>query len=104
MASVLPYVKVNRKQLRGISWMPEHDDEDKFLAEQIKHYLESHPDAADSPEGIAMWWIPRQRHKESVKKVSKVLKYLAEEGIVQKKELNDGSFLYAGIKNKLTND
>ncbi len=84
--------------------MPEYDDEDMFLAEQIMRYLDSHPDAADGPEGIAMWWIPRQRHKESVEKVTHVLTHLVVKGVVLKKELNDGSVVYAGNKGKLTND
>ena len=84
--------------------MPEYDDEEKFLAEQIMRYLESHPDAADSPEGIAMWWIPHQRQKESVEKVTKVLKVLVDKGGVQKKELKDGSIVYTAVKGKTTGD
>lgn len=78
--------------------MPEYDDEDKFLKEQILRYLESHPDAADSPEGIAMWWIPQQRQKESVAKVSEVLELLVDDGVIQKKELKDGRVIYTGRK------
>lgn len=79
--------------------MPQNDDEEnKVLAEQIVRYLESHPEAADGLEGIAMWWIPRQQHKESVEKVKKVLDYLINEGIVSKKISQDGNFVYSGIK------
>ena len=85
--------------------MPLHDDEEnKVLAEQIIRYLDSHPEAADGPEGIAMWWIPRQQHKESVEKVNKALDYLIDEGVVHKKRLHNGSFVYSAVKAKTNDD
>lgn len=77
------------------------DDEDKLVAEQIVHYLESHPDAADCLEGIAKWWIPQQQYIESVEKVYKALNYLIENEIVSQKILSDGSKIYVRNNGRL---
>lgn len=75
--------------------MPQNDDEEnKALAEQIIRYLDSHPEAADGAEGIAMWWIPRQQHKESVEKVNKALNYLIKKGMISRKKLSNGHEIY----------
>lgn len=73
------------------------NDEDNHLenlADQIIRYLDKHPDAADSIEGIVNWWLPKQRYIESVDQVYKALYFLIEKGEVSKKELADGHIIY----------
>ena len=82
--------------------MPQNNDEEnKILAEQIVRYLKSHPEAADSLEGIAKWWIPQQQYIESVEKVYKALNYLIENKIVSRKILSDGSKIYVRKNGRL---
>lgn len=75
--------------------MQHHDREELMkLAEQIERYLESHPDAADSLEGIANWWLPRQRYIESIEQVNEALDILVRNGRVEKTTLSDGHVIY----------
>ena len=64
------------------------------LTREILDYLLEHPDAADTPEGIALWWVKRQRYEASVKLVSLALEELERRGSLDKTILADGTFLY----------
>jgi hypothetical protein len=68
------------------------------IAGRIDRYLRSHPDAADSAEGILRWWLTRQRFDESVTKVEQALALLLRKGAVKKQVLIDGRVLYVGTK------
>lgn len=75
--------------------MQSHDrDAIMKLAEQISSYLESHPEAADSLEGIVKWWLPRQRYMDSVEQVNEALNVLIENGEVYRVVLSDGRVIY----------
>jgi len=55
----------------------------------ILNYLVKHPDAKDTLEGIARWWILREQIEQSVEKVSQTLADLvAQEFIIIKKYYN----------------
>jgi len=64
------------------------------LANEIKAYLDNHPCSADSPEGIAKWWLSRQRYINSVEQVQMALELLAEEGVLNKSKAADGQTIY----------
>ena len=66
----------------------------KDLTGEILDYLSEHPDAADTPEGIALWWIQRRRYEASVKLVKLALEELERRGSLDKTILTDGTFLY----------
>ena len=68
------------------------------IAEEIKRYLHTHPNAADSRDGVMRWWLARQRYEETVTKVQRALDYLEQVGVVKKKQLGDGQVLYTGAK------
>lgn len=34
------------------------DPDVRIIADQIENYLNNHPNAADTSEGIAKWWLP----------------------------------------------
>ena len=53
------------------------------LADEIAAYLESHPAAADSAEGILTWWLARQRYAQTKRNVEQALEYLTEQGLVR---------------------
>lgn len=54
----------------------------KAVAREIEHYLQAHPQAADSWEGIATWWVSRQRIREEVALVRAALEKLLEKEVV----------------------
>lgn len=56
------------------------------LADIVLGYLAEHPDASDTLEGIAEWWIMRQQTRVEVTKLAKVLRRLAESNLLEKIE------------------
>ncbi len=67
------------------------------LRDEILKYLRAHPRAADTVEGIANWWLPRQRYEEDIQKVEQALDELSERGLVAKTTLADGTILYEHV-------
>ena len=66
----------------------------RAVAEEIARYLQQHPEAADSVEGIRRWWIARQRFEESLAAMQKALDYLEQQGVVAKKTFGDQRVYY----------
>jgi Fe2+ or Zn2+ uptake regulation protein len=62
---------------------------------EILRYLRARPQAADTVDGIVMWWLPRQRHEEAVDQVQHALDDLVARGLVERITLVDGTVLYA---------
>lgn len=62
---------------------------------EILRYLSAHPQAADTVDGIVMWWLPRQRYEEAVDRVQRALDDLVARGLVDRITLVDGTVLYA---------
>lgn len=82
--------------------MTEENDERAIaeVAEAIKRYLNAHPNAADSVEGIARWWLARQRFEEAAEIVQQALEHLVVEGEVVKAVTGEGKVLYSRTKQK----
>jgi hypothetical protein len=70
--------------------IPEEEERrhEEKLAEAILKYLAEHPQASDTLEGIAEWWIERQRIRAEVTNVTKVLRRLIESGLLE--EIGEG--------------
>lgn len=76
------------------------DTEDLTIAQlrdEILKYLAAHPRAADTVEGIANWWLPRQRYEADIQKIQQALDELAERRLVAKTTLADGTILYEHV-------
>jgi hypothetical protein len=56
---------------------------DEEVAQAILAYLAEHPQAMDSVEGIAEWWLMRQQIRVNVMKLTQVLGELNERGLVE---------------------
>ncbi len=59
------------------------------VAGEISDYINKRPNAAETAEGIAKWWIPRQRIEESVEVVEKALEFLVIEKKIVKRNFGD---------------
>jgi hypothetical protein len=64
------------------------------VANVIKRYLSSCPEASETVEGVARWWLARQRFHDSVELVQQALDYLESEGQVEKINASKGVVLY----------
>jgi len=71
------------------------DEETMTVAYQIARYLEEHPNAADTLDGVAQWWLLRQRYQESRKTVETALAWLVEQGLVTKSTTAGGQEIYS---------
>lgn len=81
--------------------MPDSNEElIAAVADVIKRYLDAHPNAADSVEGIAYWWLARQRLEDSKEIVEEALEHLVAEGEITKTATREGKTLYFRAKEK----
>ena len=52
------------------------------MAQQIQEYLELRPQAGDTLEGIANWWLLRQQVNESVEEIKRALAILKTRNVI----------------------
>lgn len=64
------------------------------VVDAIHRYLTNHPDAADSADGIARWWLPSMNVVANVLEVEAALEQLLTLGLVRKQTLADGRVIY----------
>jgi hypothetical protein len=65
------------------------------LQASLRRYLELHPEAADSPEGIRQWWLAEELRMTPIGVLREALKAMVASGEVQFCVLPDGTELYA---------
>jgi hypothetical protein len=66
----------------------------RALSNAIEAYLNAHPQAADSPEGIQVWWLPAPLNQEPLSAIVVALELLERRGIVSKTVLERGRLIY----------
>jgi Fe2+ or Zn2+ uptake regulation protein len=71
------------------------DDSVRTIAEEIVRYLDGHPNAADTVEGIVQWWLARQRYDATKVSVQRALDKLEQQNRIRKSTLPDGATVYA---------
>lgn len=71
------------------------DGGDPEIEDAVLAYLRGHPSAADTLDGIASWWLPRQRYETAQLRIEAVLQQLTRRGALQLRRLPDGTVLYA---------
>jgi hypothetical protein len=59
-------------------------ERDDALCDELVSYLQEHPHAMDSLEGIAEWWLPRHHIRIGVERVSRALESLAKRDILER--------------------
>ncbi len=70
--------------------MPSRDEMDRA----VLAYLEAHPSAADTLEGITTWWLEQRRIRYGIEMVSGALERLIESGRVEQFERRDDAPLF----------
>lgn len=60
----------------------------------VARYLREHPQARDTPAGIAHWWLAPSGVLVMTSVVEAVLEHMAEAGELRRTELPDGQRLY----------
>jgi hypothetical protein len=64
------------------------------LVSDLARYWRQHPDACDTPTGIARWWIDVDRQPLTVAQVEGALGWMAARGVVRTVRAADGRVLY----------
>jgi hypothetical protein len=52
------------------------------LEAQILAYLKEHPNASDTLEGIAIWWLPGVHSRNGIEEVRQALEHLVSSGLL----------------------
>ena len=58
-------------------------ERDVHLEEAILAYLEEHPDAMETRDGIAEWWVMRRVVRAEVEAITRVLHDLTSRGLLE---------------------
>jgi hypothetical protein len=73
------------------------DPEVMAVAYQLWRYLQNHPDACDTPEGIARWWVHGDL-PAPLDVVEAALSWMAARGLAEALHAADGRTLYRGVR------
>jgi hypothetical protein len=76
---------------------PPPDPEVERIALELEHYVSLHPTAADTPEGIARWWLV-DHGSPAVNHVEAALDLLVQRGSLRRQVLPDGNSLYLSAR------
>ena len=74
--------------------MIEEKDQIAAVAQRILHYLRIHPEAADTAEGVARWWLGRLKVDGGIELVAEALDRLFREGLVIQSVTRNGNTIY----------
>ncbi len=69
----------------------------RAIGQSILAYLQVHPEAADSLEGIASWWLPQSGYAGTLEAVQEALGLLVAEQRIARIDLADGRTLYQSV-------
>ena len=64
------------------------------IIDKVLGYLQKHPEASDTLEGISRWWVEHECVGDIVDKVSEALEVLLEKGLLEKSERCGDTFRY----------
>jgi len=81
--------------MRSPFGQPDRDD----VSREILSYLTEHPDAEDTLEGIARWWLLERELQIHVKLVEDVLRDLTRQARIRKVDRN-GTVYYRAMQEK----
>lgn len=70
----------------------------RAIARAIQRYLEQHPNAADSADGIHRWWLVAPFSEGPLESVEAALDLLEEQGVVGRTVLDSGRVIYSAAR------
>ena len=70
------------------------------LGAALRRHLVSHPDAADSLEGIRQWWLPEALRVTPLELLQEAIEVLVATGEMTRRPLPDGTTLYRGASDE----
>jgi hypothetical protein len=73
---------------------PKPDAEVEGIARELEQYVSLHPTAADTPDGIARWWLDRAE-QPALSRVEAALEVLVARHVLARESLPDGRAVYS---------
>lgn len=67
---------------------------------RIRRYLEEHPNAADTVQGIAQWWLDGGSNAAWLDTVARAVERLSAAGVTTRRMLRDGTVIYERNKTR----
>ncbi len=67
----------------------ESRESDEDMAKAILAYFAEHPQATDTAEGVAQWWITSHQDRTSASRVVRVLDGLVAKGLIERQGNGD---------------
>lgn len=64
------------------------------VADAIRRYLRDHPNAADTLDGVATWWLAGNADDEWLTRVRGAVELLVHNGELERRTLRDGTVIY----------
>ncbi len=64
-------------------------------AKALLSYWQVNPDAMDSVQGLAKWWLAGQSGRFSIVEIERALELLVGRGLAARRKLADGTEVYA---------
>ncbi len=74
--------------------------DDNEIVQRILEYLREHPQAGDTLEGIAKWWLMCQQLSDRVVSVQRSLEVLKAQGVILEHKRPDGRSFYFARRTK----
>ncbi|MEN8205161.1 MAG: hypothetical protein ABFS24_04025 [Pseudomonadota bacterium] len=65
------------------------------IQSEVLGYLQQHPNAADTAEGIRQWWLLKRLAMYSQEKVQRALDELRAEHLIESCRMNNGNEVYS---------
>ena len=72
----------------------DHDSAGRLLSDEILAYLKEHPEAQDTAQGVAEWWLLQRMVKQTLGEVEAALRELVAKGFLVARTAEDGRTLY----------
>ena len=70
------------------------DDTIRLVARELSIYLDEHPDAVDTADGIQRWWLSSRRIEATLEDVGQALDLLIAQGVAERRRMPDGRSVY----------
>jgi hypothetical protein len=68
------------------------------IAQEVERYIAANPDAADTVEGIARWWLMLADVEAALMRVEAALDLLVRRGVMSRQLLPDGNCVYSTVR------
>jgi hypothetical protein len=97
-ATWLPWIRAEHVLLQPSRYPLDDSQRQEDLARCVLAYLAEHPQATDTLDGIAEWWVMREQVRIDVNLLEQVLHSLTEQGLLE--EIHGGAQVRFSLKKR----